>query len=177
MPPTLHHWTSVSPRGPSAPHSQTKFKFTCVPKQIPTARSMRADVNFTNLEVSGCSHFDFLYFYDGFWLALGGVKLKRTTSGPNPWFWAQNHKFGPDVVIFGCDHSQNNQKSSHLAQTDGLGPRTWVWTKSCNFWFFSEGFTPKVITSGPNPGSRPENLGLGPMRSFWGVGREPKKIG
>ena len=23
-----------------------------------------------------------------------------TTSGPNPWFGAQNHGFGPDVVIF-----------------------------------------------------------------------------
>ena len=24
MPPTLHHWTSVSPRGPLAPHSKTE---------------------------------------------------------------------------------------------------------------------------------------------------------
>ena len=27
--------------------------------------------------------------------------LKMTTSGPNPCFWAQNHGFGPDVVILG----------------------------------------------------------------------------
>ena len=33
---------------------------------------------------------------DGFWLAPGGVKLKKTTFGPNPWFWAQNHGFGSD---------------------------------------------------------------------------------
>ena len=47
-------------------------------------------------------------FYDGSWLAPGGVKLKMTTSGPNPWFWAQNHGFGPDVVTFGVNPSKNN---------------------------------------------------------------------
>ena len=45
----------------------------------------------------------FRVLYDGFWLAPGGVKLKMTTSGPNPWFWAQNHGFGPDVVTFGVN--------------------------------------------------------------------------
>ena len=35
MPPTLHHWISVSPRGPSAPHPQTTFKFTRVPEANP----------------------------------------------------------------------------------------------------------------------------------------------
>ena len=43
----------------------------------------------------------FRVLYDGFWLAPGGVKLKMTTSGPNPWFWAREPGFGPDVVILG----------------------------------------------------------------------------
>ena len=50
------------------------------------------------------------------------------TSGPNPWFWAQNDRFGPDVVTFGVNFSQknqekmtqNNQKWPHLAQTQVL---------------------------------------------------------
>ena len=56
-----------------------------------------------------------------------------TTSGPNPWFRAQNRGFGPDVVTFGVDPSKT--------------------TKNDLIW--------------PNPGSGPENLGLGQMWSFW----------
>ena len=63
---------------------------------------------------------------DGFWLAPGRIKLKRTTSGPNPWFWAQNHGFGPDVVIFGLGGAYT--KSDHIwpkprfsAQEPGFG--------------------------------------------------------
>ena len=53
------------------------------------------------------------------------------TSGPNPWFWAQNDRFGPDVVTFGVVNPsqknqvkmiQNNTKLPHLAQTQVLGP-------------------------------------------------------
>ena len=39
-------------------------------------------------------------------------QTKMTTSG-----------FGPDVVIFGVNPSQN------MAQTKVLGPRTWVWAR------------------------------------------------
>ena len=56
------------------------------------------------------------------------------TSGPNTWFWAQNDRFGPDVVTFGVNPSQKNQvkmiqnnpKLPHLAQTQVLGPKTQV---------------------------------------------------
>ena len=151
MPPTLHHWTSVPPRGPSGPHPQTKFKFTCVPKAnqriLGSCKTPQKSIMSTDRGPFGLEHYFagwrglpeelrlekrapddaddagplgqhhqndwgsvapiwryqatailiFLHFYDGFWLAPGGVKLKRTTSGPNPWFWAQNH-----VVIVGC---------------------------------------------------------------------------
>ena len=40
MLPTLHHWTSVSPRGPSGTHPQAKLKFRCVPKANPPGTEM-----------------------------------------------------------------------------------------------------------------------------------------
>ena len=59
-------------------------------------------------------------------------RFKMNTSGPNPWFWAQNDRFGPDVVSFGVNPSQKNQvkmiqnntKLPHLAQTQVLGPKS-----------------------------------------------------
>ena len=48
------------------------------------ASSAALGFRFTNLEVSGCSHVVFCVFYDVFWLAPGGVKLKMTKPGPNP---------------------------------------------------------------------------------------------
>ena len=68
----------------------------------------------------------FRVLYDGFWLAPGVVKLKITTSGPNPWFWAQNPGFGPDVVTFGVN-------SSKTTKNDLIWPRTWVWARCGNF--------------------------------------------
>ena len=41
---------------------------------------------FGGIRLQPCCFFS--VFYDGFWLAPGGVKLKMTTSGPNPSFWA-----------------------------------------------------------------------------------------
>ena len=35
MPKTLHHWTSVSPRGPSEPRARIKLKFICAPEAHP----------------------------------------------------------------------------------------------------------------------------------------------
>ena len=52
----------------------------------------------------------FRVLYDGFWLAPGVVKLKITTSGPNPWFWAQNHGFWARCGHVWCKLLQNNQK-------------------------------------------------------------------
>ena len=40
MLPTLHHWTSVSPRGPSGTHPQAKLKFRCVPEANPPGTEM-----------------------------------------------------------------------------------------------------------------------------------------
>ena len=57
------------------------------------------------------------------------------TSGPNPWFWAQNDRFGPDVVTFGVNLFPKESRKNDPKQ-------------------------PKMATSGPNPGSGPENLGL-----------------
>ena len=62
-------------------------------------------------------------FYDGFWLALGGVKLKMTTSGPNPWFWAQNQGFGPDVVTFGVNPPKQPKMTSS-GPNPGFGPES-----------------------------------------------------
>ena len=47
-------------------------------------------------------------------------------------FWAQNDRFGPDVVTFGVNPSQKNQvkmtqnnpQLPHLAQTQVLGPKS-----------------------------------------------------
>ena len=77
-----------------------------------------------------------------------------------------NHGFGPDVIPFGVPH---------LAQTQVLGPKTWVWARCGLCWLFWMAFARKhslfkplpkqsnMTTSGPNPGSGPENLGLGQM--------------
>ena len=63
---------------------------------------------------------------------------KITTSGPNP--------------------SQNNQKLPHLAQTQVLGPRTWVWARCGKFRLFWD------LTQ--TRGSGPRTMGLGQMWSF-----------
>ena len=76
----------------------------------------------------------FRVLHDGFWLAPGGVKLKMTTSGPNPWFWAQNHGFGPDVVTFGVNPSKTTK--------DDL-----IWPKP-RFWAREPGFGPDVVILG-----------------------------
>ena len=65
---------------------------------------------FTNFKVSGCSHFDICIFMLAFGWHQEGVKLKRAASGTNPWFWAQSHGFGTDVVIFGCFRRGFHQK-------------------------------------------------------------------
>ena len=65
------------------------------------------------------------------------------TSGPNPWFWAQNDRFGPDVVTFGVNPSQKNQVKNDPKQH-------------------------KIGTSGPNPGSGPEILSLADVVVFFG---------
>ena len=41
---------------------------------------------------------------------FGGFTPNVTTSGPNPWFWAQNH--GPDVVIFSVTPPGASQEPS-----------------------------------------------------------------
>ena len=53
-----------------------------------------------------------------FCFAPGGVKLKMTTSGPNPRFWAQNRGFGADVPGFGPDVV--------ILGVLGGNPRKWV---------------------------------------------------
>ena len=45
--------------------------------------------------------FFFCVFYDGFLAGTRRVKLKINTSGLNPWFWVQNHRFGLDVATSG----------------------------------------------------------------------------
>ena len=62
------------------------------------------------------------------------------TSGPNPWCRAHNDRIGPDVVTLGVNLSQKNQNKH-----DNLWPHK---------------TTPKMTTSGPNPGSGPEILSL-----------------
>ena len=48
-----------------------------------------------------------------------------TASGPNPWFWAQNHGFKPDVVIYNLTSSGASQKpSQNTQQKTGLQPDT-----------------------------------------------------
>ena len=71
----------------------------------------------------------FRVFYDGFWLAPGGVKLKMTISGPNPWFWAQNHGFEPDVVTFGVNLSKT-------AKNDIIWPKPRFWAREPGFGHF-----------------------------------------
>ena len=71
------------------------------------------------------------------------------TSGPNPWFWAQNDRFRPDVVTVGVNLSQKNQNKN-----DNIWPN------------FSQ--NNQNITSGPNPGSGPEKLGLADVVVFFG---------
>ena len=51
---------------------------------------------------------------------LEGFTPNVTTSGPNPWFWAQNHGFGPDVVIFSLtppvpSHHKAHEKNKKAA--------------------------------------------------------------
>ena len=70
--------------------------------------------------------------YDGFWLAPGVVKLKITTSGPNPWFWAQNNGFGPDVVTFGVNSSKTT-KNDLIWPKPRFWARDWVWARCGNF--------------------------------------------
>ena len=90
----------------------------------------------------------FLNFYDGFWLAPGGLKLKKTTSGPNLWFWAQNHGFGPDVVIFAVNHSKTT-KTDHIWPKPRFAGQMW------SFWLVLG----KVYTKSNHIG-RPLPLGL-----------------
>ena len=77
--------------------------------------------------------------------------------------------------------SKTTKKDNHICQTQVFGPRTWVWARCGHFWLFWERFKPEVFsckrapkqptktTSGPNPGFRAQNLGLGQMWSFWVV--------
>ena len=51
-------------------------------------------------------------------VVLDGVYIKR---------YHINNEFGPDVETFGVNPSQNNPKRPHLAQTQVLGRKTWVW--------------------------------------------------
>ena len=57
-----------------------------------------------------------------------------TTSGPNPWFWAQNHGFGPDVVTFGVNPSKTTKND-------------FMWPKP-RFWAREPGFGPDVVILG-----------------------------
>ena len=142
-----HHW------GPVSSCQASGLSVSTGP-----ASSASLGLRFTNLEVSGAAVF-FLNFYDGFWLAPGGLKLKKTTSGPNPWFWAQNHGFGPDVVIFAVNHP-NTTKTDHIWPKPRFAGQMWsfwlvlgkVYTKSNHIW-------PKPMVLGPEPG-------LGQMCSF-----------
>ena len=87
--------------------------------------------------------FFFVCVYDGFWLAPGGIKLKMTTSGPNSWFWAQNHGFGPDVVTFGVNPSKTTKNNL-------------IWPKP-RFWAQEPGFGPDVVILGVWEGTQ-ENM-------------------
>ena len=57
-----------------------------------------------------------------------------TTSGPNPWFWAQKHAFGPDVVTFGVNPSKTTKNDI-------------IWPKP-RFWAREPGFGPDVVILG-----------------------------
>ena len=48
-----------------------------------------------------------------------------------------------------------------------LGPEPWVCARCGHVWCKPPPKQPKMTPSGPNPGSGPENLGLGQMWSFW----------
>ena len=50
--------------------------------------------------------------FGSFLVVLEEFTPNVTTSGPNPWFWAQNHGFGPDVVIFSLTTPGASQKPS-----------------------------------------------------------------
>ena len=43
-----------------------------------------------------------------------GLQLKIFTSGPNPWLWAQNHGFGPDVVLFSLVPAKSHHKNTNI---------------------------------------------------------------
>ena len=60
-----------------------------------------------------------------------------TTSGPNPWFCAQNHGFGPDVVTF----SVNCVNPSKTDKKDLIWPKP-------RFWAREPGFGPDVVILG-----------------------------
>ena len=96
-----------------------------------------------------------VFFYDGFWLAPGGVKPKMTTSGPNPWFWAQHHGFGPDVVTFGVNPSKTTKNDLIWPKPKVLGPRTGLGLWS--FWVFWEGTQENMLPALPAPGRSPLN--------------------
>ena len=108
---------------------------------------------------------------DGFWLAPGRVKQKKTTSGPNPWFWAQNHGFGPDVVRFWLYIPSKTTKTYHIwPKPQVLRPRTMGLGQMWQVLVVNSPKQPKLTTSGPNPDSRAPNLGLarcGNWYLFW----------
>ena len=101
----------------------------------------------------------------------------------NPFWlnWGQEESKTVGNLKVNVNPSKTTNKDHHICQTQVFGPRTWVWARCGHCWLFWERFEPKVFsckrapkqptktTSGPNPGFRAQNLGLGQMWSFWVV--------
>ena len=86
----------------------------------------------------------FRVFYDGLWLAPGGVKLKMTTG------------FGPDVVRFGVNPSK-------ITTNDLIWPKPRFWAREPGFGLDEvilgvwEGIQENILPALPAPGRSPLN--------------------
>ena len=91
----------------------------------------------------------FRVFYDGFWMAPGGVKLKLTTSGPNPcpepWVWAR------------CGQVWKQPKMTSSGPNPGSGPENLGLSQMLSFWVFWEGTQENMLPALPAPGRSPLN--------------------
>ena len=94
---------------------------------------------------------------------------KNENIWPKPRVSGQEPGFGPDVVTFGVNPSQNNRKLPHLAQTQVPGPRSWVWARCGKFLLFWDEKQPKITTSVPNPRFWAPEPGFGPSEKRPGL--------
>ena len=79
-----------------------------------------------------------------------------TTSGPNPWFWVQNHGFGPNVVTFGVNIPKQPKMTSS-GPNPGSGPENLGLGQMWSFWVFWEGTQENMLPALPAPGRSPLN--------------------